>query len=315
MIDLRDSFVDGLIAAARRDERIVVLDADVSRTSRTRRFRDAFPDRFYDMGIAEQNMVGTAAGLASAGLVPFAVTFSIFLSLRAAEQIRTSVCYPNLPVKLIGGYAALSNAKDGATHQSLEDIAVTRSFPNLNVVTPSDPGIMEEMIESMIAHAGPVYMRLEYMAVPEIRVQVQEFHPGKGRRLRTGKDASILSCGTAVHRALKAAEFLGRQGLHVEVIDMASLKPLDEELVLTAVSTTGKVVCLEDHGALGGLSEAVGACIARSGLSCIYRSVSINDTFTESGSFEGITAKYQVSTEDVVQTVLQVIEKDGGKRT
>lgn len=312
MTDLRDSFIDSLIENARRDERIIVLDADVSRTSRTRRFRDTFPDRFYDVGIAEQNLVGIAAGLAASGLIPFAVTFSIFLSLRSAEQIRTSVCYPKLPVKLIGGYAALSNAKDGATHQSVEDIAIVRSFPNLAVITPSDPVIISGMLPAMIDHSGPVYMRLEYLNVPEIYPEGHAFQIGKGYVLRKGKDIGIIGCGTATHRALKAADILAERGISAEVIDMPTLKPLDEGLILSTAGKTGKILCIEDHGMYGGLSEAVAGCIARSDIECIFRSVAIQDTYTESGSFDGITEKYQVSAGEVVKTAFNMLIMDRG---
>jgi transketolase len=230
--DPRDALVEELIAIAADDERLVVLDADVSRTSRTRRFRDRYPDRFHDVGVAEQDLFGIAAGLATTGIVPVAVTFAVFASMRAAEPIRTSICYPRLNVKVIGGYAALSNGKDGATHQSLEDVAIMRSFANMVVLAPSDGVMTRKAMRAAFEHQGPVYVRVEYESIPVIHSTDTEFAIGRGIRLRSGDDVTIAAYGTAVIRALEAATALAEQGIAADVLDMVSLKPLDDALLL-----------------------------------------------------------------------------------
>ncbi|MDR1699889.1 MAG: transketolase family protein, partial [Lachnoclostridium sp.] len=201
--NIRDAFMDGLIDAAKYDERIVVLDADVSRTTKTRKFRDTYPMRFYDIGIAEQNMFGIASGLASTGLIPFATTFAVFTSMRAAEQIRTSICYPKLNVRMIGAYAGVSNGKDGATHQSVEDIAIMRSFPNCIVMAASDPVTAKKMALTSLEHEGPVYIRLEFEEVSKLHDEELDFKIGKGIVVKPGTQVSVMSYGIALERTMK----------------------------------------------------------------------------------------------------------------
>jgi transketolase len=299
--DPRESFVDELIAVAASEERLVVVDADVSRTTRTRRFRDAYPDRFYDLGVAEQNLFGVAAGLASTGCIPVAVTLAVFASMRACEQVRTSICYPALNVKVIGGYAGLSNGKDGATHQSLEDVAITRSFPNLVVMSPSDAVMARKVARAAVTHVGPVYVRLEYEETPLIYSDDLDFHIGRGIRLREGADLTIASYGVAVARALAAADALVSEGIRAEVLDMPTLKPFDAELLLASARKTGALLTLEDHNVIGGLASAACESLIAASFAPPFRALGVRDVFTESGRNDDLREKLGIGTGDVVR--------------
>jgi transketolase len=303
MLDLRETFVDELIAIGAEEERLVVLDADVSRTSRTRRFRDKYPRKFYDFGVAEQNMVGAAAGLATTGRIPVAVTFSVFTSMRAAEQVRTSVCYPKLNVKIIGGYAGLSNGKDGATHQSIEDIAITRSFPNLVVMSPSDPILAKKIARAAIEYQGPVYIRLEYEKAPNIYHDDFQFQIGHGYKLREGKDITVISYGIAISRVMEAADILAKEGIMLEIIDMPTIKPLDREIIIESVKKTKAIITVEDHNIIGGLASATCQCLVENHLNPWYKGLAINDIFTESGPNDKVREKYGIGTQNIIQAV------------
>jgi transketolase len=307
--DPREALIDELVEIAPHEDRLVVLDADVSRTSRTRRFRNAFPHRFYDLGVAEQNLFGVAAGLAATGRIPVAVTFAIFASLRAAEPIRTSICYPRFNVKIIGGYAGLSNGKDGATHQSLEDVAIMRSFANLVVMSPSDAVQTRKMLRSAIQHAGPVYIRLEYENVPCLYDEGVEFVIGRGYRLRDGSDVTVAAYGLAVHRALAAAEALASEGVSAEVLDFPTLKPLDAELLCAAVRRTGALVTLEDHSVIGGLGSAAGETLLAAGLAPRFRALGIRDVYTESGNSDALREKYGLGPQAVCEAVRALVAR------
>jgi transketolase len=299
--DLREAYIDELIEIARDEPRLVVLDADVSRTSRSRRFRDAYPDRHYNIGVAEQDMIGVAAGMATAGLRPVTITFAVFTTMRAAEPVRTSICYPALDVTVIGGYAGFSNSKDGATHHSIEDIAITRAFPNLAVLSPSDANLTRAVIRAAVAHEGPAYIRLEYEAVPSHHPRDVVFEIGRGYRLREGRDVTIASYGVAVVRALEAADILAAGGIEAEVLDLASLKPLDTGLLLDSVDRTGAIVVVEDHNVEGGIGSAIARELLEAGVRPRFRALGVRDTFTESASRpEHIREKYGLGTEAVV---------------
>lgn len=310
--DLREAYIDELIELARREPRLVVLDADVSRTSRSRRFRDAFPERHYNIGVAEQDMLGVAAGMAAAGLLPVTITFAVFTTMRAAEQLRTSICYPGLNVTVIGGYAGLSNSKDGATHHSIEDVAITRAFPNLIVLAPSDAVQTRDVVRAAVAHEGPVYVRLEYESGPVMHAP-GEFAIGRGHRLRQGADVTITAYGVAVARALEAAATLAEEGIEADVLDMASLKPLDTALLLDSVRTTGALVSLEDHNVEGGLGSAMARVLLEAGMSPRFRAVGIADTFTESSFLPAeIRERYGVGASAVVAAVRALLTQADG---
>jgi len=298
--DPRDALIDELIAIAEEDERLVVLDADVSRTSRTRRFRDRFPDRFHDVGVAEQDLFGIAAGMATTGIVPVGVTFAVFASLRAAEPIRTSICYPRLNAKVVGGYAGVSNAKDGATHQSLEDIAIMRSFANMVVLAPSDGVMTRKVMRAAFEHDGPVYVRVEYEMIPAIHSQDTEFVIGHGLRLRHGDAVTIAAYGTAAVRALEAAETLSGVGIEADVLDMVSLKPFDESLLLESVARTSGLVTVEDHNVIGGLASAACQTLVEAGIAPAFRALGFRDTYSESGAAGELRDKYGLGARAIV---------------
>ena len=307
LADPREVFVDELVELGKEEQRLVVLDADVSRTTRTRRFRDAYPDRFYDIGVAEQNMFGIAAGLAATGCTVLASSLAIFASMRATEIIRTSICYPGLNVKVLGGYAGLSNGKDGATHHSLEDVAIMRSLPNMVVLSPSDAVLTRKVARAAIAYRGPVYVRLEYEHSPIIYDDGIEFAVGRGLRTRCGSDVTLASYGLAVVRCLEAAALLSAEGVSAEVLDMASLKPLDTELLLSSARKTGAVVTVEDHSIIGGLGSAVCECLMEEGFLPHYRRLGVPDVFTESGTNAELRDKYGTGCAAIVQAARQVV--------
>ncbi len=313
-VDPREALIDELIALAAEEPRIVVLDADVSRTSRTRRFRNAYPGRFYDVGVAEQNLFGVAAGLAATGRIPVAVTFAVFASLRAAEPIRTSICYPRMNVKIIGGYAGLSNGKDGATHQSLEDIAIMRSLANLVVLSPSDGLLARKMLRAAVAHPGPVYLRVEYEDVPVLYDEAFEFRIGRGAVLRPGRDATVASYGVAAGRALAVAAECAGEGLDVEVLDMTCLKPFDTELLLESVRRTGALVTVEDHSLVGGLGSIVCECLVHGGVRVPVCCLGIQDVYTESGKSDEVRDKYGVGRAAIRQAIREVVARSAGAR-
>jgi transketolase len=305
-LSLRDVFMDELIAIASTDKRIVALDADVGESTRTQRFGLAYPERFFEMGIAEQNTLATAGGMAAAGLIPFTATFAVFTAMRAAEMVRTSICYPKRNVKMIGGYAGLSNGKDGATHQAIEDVAIMRGFPNLTIISPSDPVLAKKMARAAVDYQGPIYIRMEYENLPVVYPESQIFEIGKGYVLKYGTDVTILSYGTALHRTLEAAEILEREGISAEVIDMPSLKPFDSELLIKSIKKTGAAVTLEDHNLYGGLRSIVCEQIVEYGLGTAYQALGINDVFTESGSTAELRDKYGLSADAVVRAAKRV---------
>ncbi|MGD0409275.1 MAG: transketolase C-terminal domain-containing protein [Candidatus Limnocylindrales bacterium] len=315
LIDPRDTLIAELIDLAAVEPRLVVLDADVSRTTHTRQFRDRFPARFYDVGIAEQNLLGISAGMATMGCIPVASTFSVFASMRAAEQLRTSICYPRLNVKVLGGYAAMSDAKDGATHHSIEDVAITRSLANLVVLAPSDGVMARKVARAAVEHVGPVYVRVEYGSMPVLHEPATSFRIGQGYRMRAGSDITIAAYGSAVARALQAAAALARDGIDAEVLDMVSLKPIDEDLLLDSVGRTGALVTLEDHNVIGGLASAACQALVGAGMAPRFRALGIGDTFTESGAPDDLRDKYGVASRAAVAAALELCGRaDAGPR-
>ncbi len=294
MENLRDVFMNELIDYASREKRIVVLDPDVGEATRTWNFGERYPDRFYEFGIAEQNTFGVASGLASTGAIVFASTFAVFSSMRAAEMVRTSIAYPKRNVKVIGGYAGISNGKDGATHQSLEDIAIMRSFANMVVLAVSDPVTARKVVAAASEHVGPLYIRMEYEALPAVHPESLKFQIGKGYRVRQGKQVTLASYGTALHRTLAAAAALQADGIEAEVLDFPSLKPFDGKLLLESVGKTGALVTVEDHNLIGGLKSIVAECLLDAGVRTRYRGLGIKDIYTESGKTEELRSLYGI---------------------
>lgn len=304
--DPRFAFMEELIRIAENDDRVVALDADVSRRTLTRRFRERFPDRFWDFGVAEQNVMGVAAGLAASGRIPFAFAFAVFVSMRAVEPIRTSICYPRLNAKLIGGYAGLSNGKDGATHQSIEDISIMRSFPNLIVMSPSDKVIAAKMARAAYEHEGPVYVRIEYEETPVIHHPEEPFKIGRGYLVREGRDVTVATYGIALARAVEAARALSTEGIDVEVIDMPTLKPLDADLLAASARKTGRLITLEDHSVIGGLASAACQTLMEFQVMPRFKALGFQDQFTESGKNDELRAKFGVDASAVVRAAREI---------
>ncbi len=258
----REGYVEGLLDAGEINSRVIVVDGDVSRSTGTTAFRERFPGRFFNLGIAEQNMAEYSAGLALAGFIPFYSTYAVFATGRAWDQIRTSICNMNLNVRIGGAHGGTSVGPDGATHQALEDIAITRVLPNMTVLVPSDSNQTRQAVLSSLEIDGPVYIRYGRNPVPQIYDRETPVIPGRGRLLREGKHASIIAAGAMVSIALKAAEMLGKKGISVSVADMISIKPLDTELILQMVKTSEVIVTVEDHQIVGGLYGAVAEFLA-----------------------------------------------------
>ena len=291
-IATRESYGEELVKLGAEHEEIVVLDADLAEATRSGEFQKAFPDRFIDCGIAEENMMGVAAGLAAAGKVPFASSFAMFAVGRAYEQIRNSIGYPHLNVKIGASHAGISVGEDGATHQCIEDIALMRMIPGMVVINPSDYIEAKAAVRAAYEHDGPVYMRFGRLAVPVINDRPDyKFELGKGIVLREGKDLTIVANGLCVAASLEAAEKLAADGIEAKVINIHTIKPLDEDLIVAAAKETGKVVTVEEHSIIGGLGGAVCECLSEKAPVPVKR-IGINDVFGESGPAAALLEKY-----------------------
>lgn len=255
--------------------------------------------------------MGATAGLAASGRVPVAFAFAVFVSMRAVEMIRTSICYPRLHAVLVGGYAGLSNGKDGATHQSIEDVAIMRALPNLVVVSPSDSASAAAVARAAIAHDGPVYIRMEYEETPAIHNPGEPFVLGRGLRLRPGREVTVAAYGLATARALEAARSLAGEGIDAEVLEFPTLKPFDRELLVESARRTGALVTLEDHSVIGGLASAATDALVRAGLAPRFRALGIQDVFTESGRNHELRAKFEIDAAAVVRAARELVAATG----
>ena len=253
----RESFGEALCELAETNKDIVVFDADLAAATKTGVFKKAFPDRFFDCGIAEGNMIGVAAGLAASGKIPVAASFAMFATGRAFEQIRNSVAYPTLNVKIAGSHAGISTGEDGATHQCIEDIAIMRAIPNMMVLNPADHWEMKAATKAALEYKGPVYIRLGRAAVPVIYEEGKTFEIGKALRVREGKDAAILATGIMVNEALKAVRELEAEGINARLINIHTIKPIDRDIIVKAAQETGRIITVEEHNIIGGLADAV----------------------------------------------------------
>ena len=298
-IATRDSYGKALAELGAEYENLVVLDADLAGATKTAVFQKAFPHRFFDCGIAEANMVCMAAGLATTGLVPFASSFAMFAAGRAFEQIRNSVGYPHLNVKIGATHGGISVGEDGASHQCCEDFAVMRTIPGMVVMSPADDVEARAMVKAAYHHVGPVYMRFGRAAVPVVHEEGMHFEIGKGEVLRDGKDVAIIANGLMVYEALVAAQELADAGIDAMVINMATIKPLDEELVISAAKKCGKIITCEEHSIIGGLGEAVCGVLSEK-LPTPVRRIGVNDVFGESGPAAALLKKYGLSAENIV---------------
>lgn len=295
----RDAFGEVLCELGQENDKIFVIDADISASTKTTRFYELFPDRAFDVGIAEQNAAGIAAGLATTGKIPFISTYAVFGSMRMLEQIRTSICYPNLNAKIAVSHGGLTPGNDGPTHQAIEDFGIMRSIPNMTVIMPGDYYAVKKLVRKASEMYGPVYLRFTRDSIPVIYTPEDEFEIGKGKRIKEGNDISIIAIGDMVYAALKAAEKLNEMGISAEVIDMHTLKPLDADIVKEAIDKTGKIITVEDHNIINGLGSAISEVVAETGKG-IVRRVGVNDTFAESGEYTLLLEKYGLDSNNIV---------------
>lgn len=307
-IATRESYGNALAEMGSEHKDLVVLDADLASATKTGVFKKAHPDRFIDCGIAEGNMMGVAAGLAAAGMVPFASTFAMFAAGRAYEQVRNSIGYPHLNVKIGATHAGISVGEDGATHQCNEDIALMRTIPGMTVICPSDDVEAKAAVRAAYEFEGPVYLRFGRLAVPVINDRPDyKFEIGKGVVLREGKDVTIIATGLPVSNCLEAAEKLAADGIEAKVINMHTIKPLDEELVLAAAKETGKVVTVEEHSVIGGLGSAVCDVLAEKAPARVLK-IGINDVFGESGPAVELIKKYGLDADSIYEKIKKFAE-------
>ena len=306
-IATRDSYGNALAELGAEKKDLVVLDADLAAATKTGVFKKVFPERHIDCGIAECNMMGVAAGLAAAGLVPFASSFAMFAAGRAFEQVRNSIGYPHLNVKIGATHAGISEGEDGASHQCNEDIALMRAIPGMVVINPSDDVEAKAAVRAAYEHEGPVYLRFGRLAVPVINdTPDYKFELGKGVVLREGKDVTIVATGLPVSSCLEAAEKLAADGIDAKVINIHTIKPLDEELIIAAAKETGKVVTVEEHSVIGGLGSAVCDVLAEKAPTKVLK-IGVNDTFGESGPAVELLKKYGLDTDSIYEKIKQFV--------
>ena len=290
------------------DHRIVVLDADLSKSTKTEMFQKEYPERFVNCGIAEANMMSVAAGLASCGKTVFASSFAMFAALRAFEQIRNSICYPKLNVKIAASHAGVTVGEDGATHQCLEDLGVMRTLPNMVVINPADAVETEKAVKAAIDYQGPVYIRVGRAAVPVIFGEDYDFQIGKGVTVRDGSDVTVVATGIMVNEALKAAEKLEQQGIHVRVINISTIKPIDSEIIVKAARETGAIVTAEEHNINGGLGSAVSEVLVENHPIPMAR-IGTRDVFGCSGKPQELMEKYHLTENDIITKIAEVLKK------
>ncbi len=305
---IRDAYGQYLKECGDKNKDIVVFDADVSSSTKSAIFGSAFPDRFFNMGVSEANMMGYAAGISTMGKIPFVNTFAIFMMNRGADVIRNIICYGKLNVKLAGGYAGMSDSFDGATHHAIEDISYMRVLPNMKVIVPCDVISTEELTRIAIETNGPVYIRLSRDVMPDLYDGNTEFKLGGSHTVREGSDYTIFAYGYMVHKSLEAAKILEeKHKLSIRVIDMYSIKPLDTEAIIKASKETKGLITVEEHLINGGLGSCVAEVVAENCPTKVKR-IGLNDTFSETGAYEKLLAKYGINTEQIVEQILDFIK-------
>lgn len=306
----REAYGKTIEVLGKMDESMVVLDADISKSTRTVYFAEQYPDRFINVGVAEQNMIGIAAGLAACGKTPFCSTYSVFASMRACEQIRTSICYPNLNVKICVSHGGLTPANDGVTHQAIEDMGIMRTLPNMTVIMPADWHSTTKLVQAAHELNGPVYMRFTRDRVPDIYDENETFEIGKAKVLREGKDVTIVAIGDMLQHALSAADVLKESGIEADVIDVHTLKPLDKETLSASIEKTKAVVTVENHSIINGLGSAVAELMAENIPGRLKR-IGLKDTFAESGKYDELLEKYGMSSSHIVKEAKKLVENRG----
>ncbi len=307
-IATRQSYGEALRDLAEEYPNLVVLDADLSNATKTGVFKKAYPDRFINCGIAESNMMGIAAGLSTTGLIPFASTFAMFAAGRAYEQVRNSIGYPHLNVKIGATHAGISVGEDGASHQCLEDLALMRMIPGMVVMCPADDTEARMAVKAALDYVGPVYIRFGRAAVPVVFGDDYKFEIGKGAILREGTDVTVVANGLCVASALEAADKLAAEGISAEVINICTIKPLDDDLIVASAKKTGKVVTAEEHSIIGGLGGAVAECLAEKCPTPLYR-IGVRDRFGESGPAGELLKKYKLDGQGVYEQIKEFVTK------
>ena len=305
---MRKAYGEALVELGKEQRNLVVLSADVSSSDYSFMFEQAFPDRFFNLGIAEPAMVDTAVGLANAGFVPIANTFSFLFATRALEMVRTHLCYGNANVKLAAAYAGLSDSFDGPTHHSITDLAILRSLPRMTIVVPADSLAVQRLLPQIAAWKGPVFFRLCRNEVPQIYTDAYQPEIGKGCVLVDGNDVTIVACGVLVARSIEAAEQLRNEGLSARVVEIHTIKPLDEELLTRCARETGSIVTVEEQSILGGLGGSVAECLASTWPAPVER-IGLADTFAETGPYTELLEKYGMSVSSIVEAARRVLKR------
>ena len=311
MVNPRNAYGETLVELGRKIPELVVLDADLSKSTKTIMFAREYPERFFEMGIAEANMISTAAGLASCGKIPFASTFAVFATGRVYDQIRMDVAYSNANVKIFATHGGISVGKDGASHQMIEDIALMRVLPNMTVFSPSDATQTRKIVELMASRYGPMYARVGRASAPLIYTdkEVKDLKIGKGIVAADGDDVSIIACGTMVDTAIDASKQLSKTGVKARIIDMHTIKPIDKPLILRCAKETNGLLTIEEHSIIGGLGSAVAETLIENGFTGRFMRMGIQDMFCESGEPKDLLEKYGLSSDHIVKKAQQIIAK------
>ena len=306
---IREAYGKALVEYGALNDNLIVLDCDVSSSTKTAGFSLKYPERFFNLGIAESNMVGIAAGLASVGKIPFANTFAVFITTLGLIAARNFGAYTNLNIKLIGAYGGLSPSYDGASHQSLEDIAIMRSLPRFQVFVASDEYQTKWFVKHALENAGPMYIRLSREAMETQYSEKSDFQAGRGFVLTEGDDVTIIACGLMVQNAMKAVQILKQKGITARVIDMFCIKPIDADLIISSAKKTGAVVTAEEHSVIGGLGSAVSEVLASNGTKFVQEFVGVKDRFTESGDYKTLQSKYALDADAIAEACVRACKK------
>lgn len=304
----REAYGIALAELGKTNSKIVALDADLSKSTKSADFKSKYPERFFNAGIAEANMIGMAAGMATTGLIPFASTFAMFATGRAFEQIRNSVAYPKINVKIVGSHSGITVGEDGATHQAIEDMSLMRSIPNMVVLNPCDATETAAAIKAAAEYVGPVYIRTGRMAVEDLHENGCNFVIGRGEVLKAGDSLAIIATGICVKMALEAAEELQKSGINARVINMSTIKPIDSKLILEAAEECGKIITVEEHSVIGGLGSAVSEVVCEN-YPVIVRKIGIQDVFGQSGKPADLLKFYGLTKENIVEKALALTSK------
>lgn len=302
---IRGAFGEELVELGKINKNIVVLDADLSGSTQTSKFAKEFPERFFNVGIAEQNLMTTALGLSLTGKIPFAATFAVFATGRAYDQIRNSICYQNANVKIIGAHGGLTVGEDGASHQALEDISLMRGLPNMTVISPCDYEQTRQAVKWASEHQGPVYIRLSRTNVPVIYDENYKFSINDAPILREGKDVTLFTCGDITSEVLKASDILAQKGIDTEIINIPVIKPLNCGIIINSVNKTKLAVTIENHSIIGGLGSAVCECLSENSPNKVYR-IGVNDSFGQSGTPQELLKNYGLDAEGIANKIIEL---------